>query len=132
MEYIKNLLNEAFFDVEFTGWADALKEFLVYIIVIGLVFYLILFLVVKLNKSEIHKDYLIHMNYLVSLSIFLFVVTLYIFFLIKYVGVSQFEWTRGNFYLGIGPQLILYAGTIILFISSYSKFKNRVKNSPNG
>ena len=125
-----DFLSELLFDITFNG--DYVQLFIDTILFIGmwlLLLYLIYFLVTKIVSSKLHKDFQLKLSFLWALGIIQFLVSIYLFLLIRLGGLKVFKWNDPYFYVGILPQLIIFIGTIILFVNQYKFYKHSVIDS---
>ena len=124
MEFI----NELLWNINFSGdYQNLAIKFLVFIFMWILFLYLFLFVITKIFNSNIRKDAQIKLNFLYALAGFQFLILIYLFFLFRYNGITIMKWNDSNFYLGFGPQLLLFLGTIILFVLRYQDYKRTLK-----
>lgn len=130
---IKDFFLNMLFTLEWTTLPDALKKALFFLVCCVLTLWLIWLLITKVffAKSTIHRDVLLHLNLLRSFIIFQFVFCIYLFYLIRFSGLEKFEWANFDFYLLIAPQLLVFAGIIVLYYNYHNSFSKMLnpKNS---
>lgn len=73
------------------------------------------------------RDHLLKANLFRSLIVTQFLFCIYLFFLIRAVGLERFEFGSWPFYLAILPQLAVFVGIIIVYYSMYQLFVNKLK-----
>lgn len=121
-----------FFGLQYADTTELLLRVLLLIAVSAVIIWLIYLLVAKLippkPQRRIHRDHFLRLSFLSSLTIFLLIFNVYIFFLIKLNGLHSFYWLQPRFYLNILPQLIILLGLILLYFANYSFFTKSLKS----
>ncbi len=124
MDVIMDLL----FSIGFKSYPEILIRMISLFIICGIIIYLIYLVINQLtNRSKVHKDYLLKLNFLRSLIVFQLLFLVYFYFLIKKVGLGAFQWSDTFFWLGFSPQLLIFIGVIILFFTSNGRFQKSIK-----
>lgn len=125
MDYLYDLL----FDVNFDGdYAYLFSKLFIFLGIWLALLFAIYLIITKAIKTNLHKDFQLRLNFLWTLGIFQVLVSIYLFYLLRYEGFSSFDWNDLNFYIGISPQLIIFLGTIILFSISRNNYLRLVSN----
>lgn len=123
-----DLIMDVLFSMGFKSYPEILIRMISLFIICGIIVYLIYLLINQLtNRSKIHKDYLLKLNFLRSLIVFQLLFLVYFYFLIKKVGLGAFQWRDAFFWLGFSPQLLIFIGVILLFFTSNGRFQKSIK-----
>lgn len=128
LDYLYNVL----FDLSELDIASVLQKAIVFLLIWGLVFYLVYFLLTKLlfaNNAGLQRDQLLKLNQLRAFIATVFIFCIYFFFLIKFNGLDKFQWAEPSFYLSILPQLLAIIGLVVLFNISYQSFTKKLKTT---
>ena len=127
-------MENIFFDINFTSFEQMLLKVFTFILVSGILLFLIYFVLAKFlfNKNNYRREVKLRLAFLWALLVFFILFNVYIFVLFYKNGIDSFNWTIPNFYLGIFAQLSIYIGIFIyFFIKSYSLKKIIKDNSIN-
>lgn len=130
MQAIIDYFYAVLFGIETSDFVAVLEKSLVFLLIWSVVFYLVYLLLTKLlfsKSGSLSRDSLLKVNLLRSLIIFLFLYCIYLFFLIREVGLEQFKFDIWQFYLSILPQLLVFFGIIAVYYISQQSFVNKLK-----
>ncbi len=116
-------LYDLFFDLGFNNLNELALKLLIFIAAWLLLLYVIYFILNKVVKSDIHREYQLRVNFLWALGIFQFLVCIYFFFLLKEAGTASFIWDKIEFYAALAPQIIIFFGTIIWYYIKSNQYK---------
>ena len=99
-----------FFNINYTSFENTLSRFGVFLLISGVITYIIYFLFTKMlfKKSDYRKEIKIRLSFLWALLAYLVLFNIYLFFLIYIIGIDNFHWTEAKFYPGIIVQLLVY------------------------
>lgn len=124
MEALKNIVfTTSFVTVEFL-----LLKLLILAVLSVIFVWLINFAIIKLRKKlPSPRDYAMKIVFLQGLLSFFVFFAVYLFILVKSVGIHNFRWGDGYFYLGILPEILLYLFTIGFFLFRISAFRKQLK-----
>lgn len=126
-----DFLKSVFLNVEHSTLTFLLVKLLFFLLVCGFFIWMIYLAITKIvRKIKIQRDFFLKLGLLWSLPSFLVLFSIYFFLLLKFVGLHQFRWTSGSFYLGILPQLFIFILVIILFVVNYTSY-NRLLGNKN-
>lgn len=130
MQPILDYLNSVLFNIEPDDFVPTLEKALVFLLIWGLVFYLVYLLLTKLlfsKSASMSRDNLLKVNLLRSLIVFQVLFCIYLLFLVREVGLEQFKFGSWPFYLAILPQLLVFFGVIAVYYFSQQSFVNKLK-----
>jgi len=126
-------ISNLFFGLEYRNVPDLILRCLFLLLVSALVLWLIYLAVIKAfpakKKINVPRDFSLKLRFLAALPLFLVVFSVYIYFFITTAKPSQLQWQQPSFYLNLLPQLIIYAGVIILFLINYSGYVKSLKKT---
>ena len=130
------MMNELFFSLDYQGAAYQIFKMLIFGVLSILITYLVFLVLSKiLYKKKFHSDSRLPMALLWSIIGFLLVFSIYLGFLINFIGFDNIPWGDYKFYLGfykpmsiIHLEIVLLA-TIIFFYTSISKLTNSIKKA---
>lgn len=98
--------------------------------VLGYLLYLLLTKLVFHKSDKIGREHLLRLNFLRTLIALQVCFAVYLFFLVKFVGLERFNFADWHFYVAVLPQLVVFLGIIILYYffseASISKLKRPV------
>lgn len=108
---------------------NALLKTLVLTTICTILIYTLFFLFSKIlyRKSEFRRDNTLRLSLFWAFVAFMLLFTIYLFFLIRSVGIESFAWQQWRFYLIVAPYLIVFWGSIITFIILYSQSNKTLK-----
>lgn len=127
---VLDYLYDVLFNLSALDVVSTLQKALVFLLIWGLVFYFIYFLLTKLlftDNAGLQRDHLLKLNQLRAFIGTVIIFSIYLFFLIKFNGLSKFQWDMPTFYLDILPQLLTIIGLVVLFNSNYQSFTKKLK-----
>jgi len=116
-------MENIFFDTNYTTFEQMLLKVFAFLLVSGLLLYVIYFALSKVlfRKSKHRKEINLRLVFLWSLFAYFIVFNVYIFVLFYKNGIDSLHWTIPKFYLGIIAQLTIYIGLLAyFFIKRYS------------
>lgn len=119
---MENLL----FDTDYTSLEQMLIKVMAFLLISGLLLYVIYFALTKLlfRKSKHRKEINLRLVFLWTIFAYFILFNVYIFVLFYKNGVDSFHWTNAKFYLGIIAQLTIYIGLLAyFFIKRYTLSK---------
>jgi len=126
-------LNNWFFGLEYRSVPDLIWRCFFLLLASALMLWLIYLAVIKAapakKKIDVPRDFSLKLRFLAALPLFLVVFSVYIYFFIKTAKPSELQWQQPSFYLNLLPQLIIYAGIIILFLINYSGYVRSLKKT---
>ena len=110
-------MENIFFDTSYTSLADMLFKVFAFLLVSGLLLFVIYFALTKFlfRKSKHRKEINLRLVFLWTIFAYFILFNVYIFVLIYRNGIDSLHWTSAKFYLGIIAQLIIYIGLIVYF-----------------
>lgn len=98
--------------------------------VLGYLLYLLLTKLVFHKSDKTGREHLLRLNFLRTLIGLQVLFAVYLFFLVKFVGLERFDFSDWRFYVAILPQLLVFFGVIALYYfyseASISKLKRQV------
>lgn len=106
-----------FFDTSYTSLTNMLIKVIAFLLVSGLLFYLIYFALTKLlfRKNKNRKEINLRLVFLWTIFAYFILFNIYIFVLFYRNGIDSLHWTNAKFYLGIIAQLTIYIGLLAYF-----------------
>ena len=110
-------MENIFFDTSYTSLATMLLKVITFLLVSGLLLYVIYFALTKLlfRKNKHRKEINLRLAFLWTIFTYFIVFNVYIFVLFYKNGIDSLHWTSAKFYLGIIAQLTIYIGLIAYF-----------------
>jgi len=110
-------MEDIFFDATYSNLQQLLGRIIIFLILSGLLLYIIFFVFSKLlfRKSSHPKEIALRLSFLWSLFAYFIVFNIYIFVFILKTGLDSMHWTNLKFYLGLIAQFIVFFGTICFF-----------------
>jgi len=124
-----DFIQETLFGVNFTSYESVLLKLLVWLLICTVVIFILWWVVNQLwRQPGIHRDHFLQLSFLRSLSLFLILFSVYVFFLIRQNGLHSFQWENYTTYLAIAPQLLIFLGIIVFFIVSYNNYTKLIND----
>lgn len=120
-------LSDVFFNLSYTNPTDLTIKILIFLgsgLVLG---YLIYLLLSKVMGREESSDYHLKLNFLWAMVALMVVFSIYVFFLIRKVGLAAFRLDNLWFYIGALPQLLLLIGIVALFFSGLNRYEKSIQ-----
>jgi len=119
-------MENLFFDIIYSTVQQLIIKILVFISLTGILIWFIDLVLTKLlfKRSKQRKELSMRLSFLWSIFVYFILFNIYIFVLLHYIGLDAFDFLAGMFYLGIMPQLIVYLGLIIMFLSKQFTLRN--------
>lgn len=110
-------MENIFFDTSYTSLANVMIKVLAFLLVSGLLLYLIYFVLTKLlfRKTKHRKEINLRLVFLWAIFSCFILFNVYIFVLIYRNGIESLHWSSAKFYLGIIAQIIIYIGLLTYF-----------------
>jgi drug/metabolite transporter (DMT)-like permease len=110
-------MENIFFDTSYTSLTNMMIKVLAFLLVSGLLLYLIYFVLTKLlfRKNKHRKEINLRLVFLWSIFSCFILFNVYIFVLIYRNGIDSLHWSSAKFYLGIIAQIIIYIGLLAYF-----------------
>ena len=110
-------MENIFFDTSYTSLTDMLIKVLAFLLVSGLLLYLIYFVLTKLlfRKNKHRKEINLRLVFLWTIFAYFILFNVYIFILFYRNGIDSLHWSSAKFYLGIIAQIIIYIGLLAYF-----------------
>lgn len=116
-------MEDIFFDTSYTSLADMVIRVIAFMLVSGILLYVIYFALTKLlfRKSKHRKEINLRLVFLWTLFAYFILFNVYLYYLFYRNGPDSLNWTSGKFYLGIIAQLAVYIGlNAYFFIKRHS------------
>ena len=124
MEYVKEL----FLGLGYSSWDQIFIKLIIWISTSALVVWLGWYLFSRLaRKSKLRRELILRLALLRSYALFMVLFAVYLFFLVRVNGLHAFHWNRPVFYLALGPQLLTFLLSILLFGLSYTRYNRQIK-----
>lgn len=123
-------INQFLFDLTGqTTYVDIFIKSLLFITISVVLIYSLFFLLTKIlyRKINLHRDNAIRLSLLWAFVAFFFIINIYFFFLVRHNGVESFLWQKPTFYLLLFPFMMIYLGTIIVFVILYNQSNKKLK-----
>lgn len=110
-------MENIFFDTSYTSLTDMLIKVIAFLLVSGLLLYVIYFALTKLlfRKNKHRKEINLRLVFLWTIFAYFILFNVYIFILFYRNGIDSLHWTNAKFYLGILAQLTIYIGLLAYF-----------------
>jgi len=110
-------MENIFFDTSYTSLTNMMIKVLAFLLVSGLLLYLIYFVLTKLlfRKNKHRKEINLRLVFLWAIFSCFILFNVYIFVLIYRNGIDSLHWSSAKFYLGIIAQIIIYIGLLAYF-----------------
>ena len=110
-------MENIFFDTSYTSLTNTMIKVLAFLLVSGLLLYLIYFVLTKLlfRKNKHRKEINLRLVFLWAIFSCFILFNVYIFVLIYRNGIDSLHWSSAKFYLGIIAQIIIYIGLLAYF-----------------
>jgi len=110
-------MENIFFDTSYTSLTDMLIKVIAFLLVSGLLLFVIYFAFTKLlfRKNKHRKEINLRLVFLWTIFAYFILFNVYIFILIYKNGIDSLHWTSAKFYLGIIAQLTIYIGLLAYF-----------------
>ena len=110
-------MENIFFDTSYTSFTNMMIKVLAFLLVSGLLLYLIYFVLTKLlfRKNKHRKEINLRLVFLWAIFSCFILFNVYIFVLIYRNGIDSLHWSSAKFYLGIIAQIIIYIGLLAYF-----------------
>jgi heme/copper-type cytochrome/quinol oxidase subunit 2 len=116
-------MEDLFFDTSYTTLQQMLMKVFAFLLVSGLLVYVIYFALTKIlfRKNKHRKEINLRLVFLWTIFAYFILFNFYIFVLLYNNGIDSLYWTNAKFYLGIIAQLTIYIGLFAyFFIKRYS------------
>lgn len=121
-----NTIKDLLWDISFAGnYGKLTLDILIFLAFWGLLLYVIYFVITKAVKPKLHRETQLQLNFLWSLVVLQLICLIYLFFLFRFQNLEVLRWSDATFYPAFAPQLMIFIGTIILFVVSYQKYKKK-------
>lgn len=119
-------MEHIFFDTSYTSFQQLLIRVFSFLIISGLIMYLIYFALTKFlfKKNKHRKEINLRLVFLWTIFAYFILFNVYIFVLFYRNGIDSLHWTNANFYLGIIAQLLVYIGLIAFFFVKRGSLNN--------
>lgn len=103
-------MENIFFDTGYTSFSDMLIKVIAFLLVSGLLLFLIYFAFTKLlfRKNKHRKEINLRLIFLWTIFAYFILFNVYIFVLFYRNGIDSLHWTNAKFYFGIIAQLTIY------------------------
>ena len=110
-------MENIFFDTSYTSLTDTLIKVTAFLLVSGLLLYVIYFCLTKIlfRKSKHRKEINLRLAFLWTIFAYFILFNGYIFLLFYRNGIDSLHWANAKFYLGIIAQLTIYIGLVAYF-----------------
>jgi len=110
-------MENIFFDTSYTSLSQMLIKVFAFLLVSGLLLFVIYFTLTKLlfRKNKHRKEINLRLVFLWTIFAYFILFNVYIFVLIYRNGIDSLHWTNAKFYLGIIAQLTVYIGLLAYF-----------------
>jgi magnesium-transporting ATPase (P-type) len=117
-----------FFSITYTNLTAMLLKTAILGMILVTLWYIFFLLLSKMayRKRRHHKDHLLELSKLWSLSLVMLVVGAYFIILIKKTGFSSIDWSKKETWLGVLPLLALYLLIIIVFLLLHYRYRNKI------
>ena len=119
-------MENIFFDTNYTSLTDMLIKVIAFLLVSGLLLFVIYFTLTKLlfRKNKHRKEINLRLVFLWTIFAYFILFNVYIFVLFYRNGIDSLHWANAKFYLGIIAQLTIYIGLLAyFFIKRHSLIK---------
>ena len=119
-------MENIFFDTNYTSLTDMLIKVIAFLLVSGLLLFVIYFALTKLlfRKNKHRKEINLRLVFLWTIFSYFILFNVYIFVLFYRNGIDSLHWANAKFYLGITAQLTIYIGLLAyFFIKRHSLIK---------
>ncbi len=116
-------MENIFFDIGYTSLTDLLFKVIAFLLVSGLLLYVIYLALTKIifRKNKHRKEINLRLVFLWTIFAYFILFNVYIFVLFYRNGIDSLHWTNAKFYLGIIAHLTIYIGLLAyFFIKSHS------------
>jgi hypothetical protein len=123
-------MDNIFFDTSYSTLQQTLIKVGVFVIVSGLLIWLIYFVLTKLlyRKSSQRKEISLKLVFLWAIFTYFILFNIYLFILFYRTGTDSMNFLSGKFYLGILAQLTIFICLIVFFFIK----RNSLKKIING
>ncbi len=110
-------MENIFFDTNYTSLTDMVIRVIAFLLVSGLLLYVIYFALTKLlfRKNKHRKEINLRLVFLWTLFTYFILFNVYLYILFYRNGLDSLNWTSAKFYLGIIAQLTVYIGLLAYF-----------------
>lgn len=110
-------MEDIFFNTSYTSFQQMLIKVFTFILISGLILYLIYFVLTKFlfRKNKHRKEINLRLVFLWTIFAYFVLFNVYIFVLFYRNGIDSLHWTSAMFYLGIIAQLSIYICLIAYF-----------------
>jgi hypothetical protein len=110
-------MENIFFDTSYTSLTDMVIRVIAFLLVSGLLLYVIYFALTKLlfRKNKHRKEINLRLVFLWTLFTYFILFNVYLYILFYRNGPDSMHWTSAKFYFGIIAQLTVYIGLLAYF-----------------
>jgi hypothetical protein len=110
-------MENIFFDTSYTSLTDMVIKVLTFLLVSGLLLYVIYFAFTKIlfRKNKHRKEINLRLVFLWTIFTYFILFNVYIFILFYKNGIDSLLWANAKFYLGIIAQLTIYISLLTYF-----------------
>ncbi len=116
-------MDNLFFDSVYSNFQQLLIKIVAFVLLTGILLWIIDIIFTKFLFKRIkqRKEICLRLCFLWSISTYFILFNIYLFGFFYRTGIEAENFLKGNFYLGIMAQLVIYLGLIILyFVKRYS------------
>lgn len=127
-------MENIFFDTSYTSLSDMVLRVIAFLLMSGLLLYIIYFALTKLlfRKNKHRKEINLRLVFLWTLFTYFILFNVYLYYLFYRNGLDSLQWSSAKFYLGIIAQLTVYISLLAyFFIKRHSLNKIINKKSIN-
>ncbi|MBR9999771.1 MAG: hypothetical protein KFF73_12420 [Cyclobacteriaceae bacterium] len=118
-------MENIFFNLTYTSLQQVLIRVLVFLLVSGLLVYVIYFILSKLTfrKTPQRVEISLRLAVLWSLFVFFMLFNLYLFVLFYHSGIDRFGFLSFRSFLGMMAQLVIFIGLVVFFLVARQALK---------
>lgn len=125
-------MTDLFFSLTYTTFEQMMIKILVFMVISGLLLYVIWFILSKLlyRKTDQRREISLRLSLLWSCFVFFLVFSIYLILLFYFTGIERIDFSQFSSYLGILAQLVIFIALIVFFLITRQGLKNIIhKNS---